>query len=262
MNGSGVTVVKLGGSLLEDETLRVAALAAITARVSAGEKVVVVHGGGKRIDKTLAAMGIPKKVHEGLRVTDAETLDVVVSVLSGLVNKRLVSDFRALGVRSAGISGADAETLWAEYVPRVNGVDYGFVGKVEWSDPGLVLALLAQGLLPVVASVASGRDGTLLNVNADVAAAALAEALGARRLVFLTDVEGILDEKGTVLRRVDAFGAKKLLESGVVNGGMKPKLSACLEAIENGVGEVLIAGPAKHRSALENGEGGTRLAAA
>jgi len=256
------TVVKLGGSILEDQKLRLVALEAVAARFTAGEEIVVVHGGGKRIDAQLSALGLPRRIHAGLRVTDAQTLDVVVAVLGGLVNKTLVAELRARGVKAAGFSGADGETLFAEYHPRLQGVDLGLVGSVAWADPTLVRAVMSVGMLPLVASVAIGREGTLLNVNADAAAAAMAVALKAHRLVFLTDVEGVMDASGSLVPRIEAQTARELLESGAVTGGMRPKLLACLEALKAGVNEVLIAGPSRHATALVDGRGGTSLVAA
>ena len=254
-------VVKLGGSLLENRALRHAALEAIAVAWTSGKRSIVVHGGGKRIDAMLAALDIPKKVQGGLRVTDAETLDVVVSILSGLVNKTLVAELRGRGIRASGISGADGDTLWAEFHEAVEGVDLGFVGRVARCDPTLLQAVLGAGFLPLVASVALGREGTLLNVNADSAASALAGALGANRLVFLTDVEGVKDANGEVIARLEARAARELLASPAVTGGMKPKLRAALEALDAGVSEVIIAGPSLHRAALLEGKGGTHLVA-
>ena len=255
-------VVKLGGSLLENRDLRHAALEAVATAWSSGKRSIVVHGGGKRIDAMLAALDIPKKVQGGLRVTDAETLDVVVSILSGLVNKTLVAELRGRGIRAAGLSGADGDTLWAEFHEAIEGVDLGFVGRVVRCDPTLLSAVLGAGFLPLVASVALGREGTLLNVNADSAASALAGALGAKRLVFLTDVEGVKGADGAVIERIDARAARALLASPAVTGGMKPKLRAAVEALEAGVAEVIIAGPVLHRAALLEGKGGTHLVAA
>ena len=255
-------VVKLGGSLLENRELRQAALEAVATAWSSGKRSIVVHGGGKRIDAMLAALDIPKKVQGGLRVTDAETLDVVVSILSGLVNKTLVAELRGRGIRAAGLSGADGDTLWAEFHEAIEGVDLGFVGRVVRCDPALLSAVLGAGFLPLVASVALGREGTLLNVNADSAASALAGALGAKKLVFLTDVEGLKGADGAVIERIDAREARALLASPVVTGGMKPKLRAAVEALEAGASEVIIAGPSMHRSALLEGKGGTHLVAA
>lgn len=259
MNGSNLSVVKLGGSLLEDRALRSSALEAIAAAFTAGERLVVVHGGGKEIDKNLSALGIPKRTQGGLRVTDGKTLDVVIAVLSGTVNKSLVGQLEERGVRSAGFSGADGDTLWAEYHPPVDGVDLGYVGRVTRCRTTLVEAVLGAGFLPVIASVAMGREGVLLNVNADTAASALASALKASRLVFLTDVEGVRDADGAVVPRLDPASARALLASPAVSGGMRPKLQACLDALGAGVGEVVIAGPTRHATVLSDGKGGTRL---
>lgn len=262
MNASPLSVVKLGGSLLESATLRSGALEAIAAAATAGERIVVVHGGGKEIDRNLAALGIPKRTQGGLRVTDGQTLDVVVAVLSGTVNKSIVGQLEERGVRSAGFCGADGETLWAEYHAPVDGVDLGYVGRVTRCRTTLVSAVLAAGFLPVVASVAVGREGVLLNVNADGAASALASALKASRLVFLTDVEGVRDGSGNVIERLTTASARALLASPAVSGGMRPKLQACLEALAAGVGEVVIAGPSRHATVLSDGKGGTHLVAA
>ncbi|MBI3450615.1 MAG: acetylglutamate kinase [Acidobacteria bacterium] len=259
---SGIFVVKLGGRILEEEKPREAALDAIAARFRAGDRFVVVHGGGRQVDAALERAGIPKRTHEGLRITDAATLDVVVSVLAGLVNKRLVSDLIARGIDATGIAGCDGGTLVAEPHPRVHGVDLGRVGRVVACRPALLLAILGAGSLPVVASIAATAGGELLNVNADAAASALAPAIGARRLLFLTDVEGVFDADGKVVRRIDADGLGRLLASDAVRGGMRPKLTASLEAIARGVSEVVIAGPRRHAAALATGKGGTRVGAA
>ena len=242
------TVIKLGGSLLDDELRRDAALRAIVARWNSGEDVVLVHGGGKHIDAMLARLGIAKKTHAGLRVTDDATLDVVVSVLGGTVNKMLVSELAKLGVRAAGISGSDA-TLIAEQHPPIDGVELGHVGRVTGANCTLVKAMLTYGMLPVVSSIAMSKEGALLNVNADNAAAALAVALQAKALRFITDVAGVLDAHGNVVAKLHAREAEHYI--GAVTGGMKPKLEAALTALRAGVG------------AIEIGEnGGTHLVAA
>jgi acetylglutamate kinase len=262
--GAAPLVVKLGGSLLEDDALRASALGRIASRWKAVGGVVVVHGGGKRVDAGLARLGIPRRVHAGLRITDAQTLDVVVGTLAGTVNKMLVRELEARGARATGISGADGKTLRAETHPPVDGVDLGYVGRVVATDTRIVRALLAAGALPVIASIASGPTGApLLNVNADAAAAALAVALGASRLVFLTDVEGLKGENGRLVREMRPEDARALLAAGrAVTGGMMPKLRACLDAVAGGIEEVVIAGPRRHRAALAGGKGGTRLVAA
>jgi acetylglutamate kinase len=235
-------VIKLGGSLLEDGQRRATALKEIALAWKSGEEIVLVHGGGKQIDAKLARLGIAKKSHAGLRVTDDETLDVVVSVLAGTVNKSLVAELTALGVKAAGISGSDAATLVAGRHPAIDGIDLGHVGKVASSDPTLIRAILRQGILPVVSSVAQGPKGALLNVNADSAACAIAAALRARSLQFITDVAGLLDANGTVVKRLTANDAHAFLASDIVSGGMKPKLEAALHALAAGVRTIHIGG--------------------
>ena len=242
-------VIKLGGSLLDDASRREAALEKIVARWNAGEDIVLVHGGGKHIDAALAKRGIAKRTHAGLRVTDDVTLDVVVSVLGGAVNKMLVSELTKLGVRAAGISGCDGATLIAEKHADIDGIDLGHVGKVSGSNRALVNALLTTGTMPVISSIAIGTDGALFNVNADAAATAIAVAHGAKELLFLTDVPGLLDEDGNVVPHLNAADAQQFLIN--VSGGMKPKLQAALTALTSGVHAISI-----------GEEGGTTLVAA
>jgi acetylglutamate kinase len=242
-------LVKLGGSLLDDPQRRESALAQIASAWSAGEQIVLVHGGGKHIDAMLAKLGIAKRTHAGLRITDDATLDIVVAVLGGVVNKLIVSELTALGVRAAGISGSDASTLVAEVHPPIDGVDLGNVGRVVASNPTLVRSMLTYGILPVVSSLAISNEGALLNVNADSAASALAVALRAESLQFITDVAGVLDPQGAVVSYLDADGVEQWID--IVSGGMKPKLQAALHALRSGVKTIAIG---------ENG--GTSLVAA
>lgn len=243
-------VIKLGGSLLDDAARRAAVLRGIAKAWKAGEELVLVHGGGKHIDAMLKRLGIEKKTHAGLRITDEATLEIVVAVLGGSVNKMLVAELAKIGVKAAGISGADGATLVADRHPHIDGVNLGNVGRVRSSDPTLIRSMLAARILPVVSSVAAGARGQLLNVNADSAAAAIAAGLHATSLVFLTDVAGLLDEKGAVVPSLDADDARALLETDVVSGGMRPKLEAALQALASGVASIRI------------GEGGTSLVAA
>jgi acetylglutamate kinase len=246
-----MNVIKLGGSLLDDPVRRAEALHAIASHWKNGEEIVLVHGGGKHVDANLQRLGIPKQTYAGLRITDDATLDIVVATLAGSVNKMLVAELAAIGVRSAGISGCDASTLTAELHPPIDGVDLGHVGSVSGGDPTLINALLTSGILPVVSSVAEGPNGALLNVNADSAAAAIAVALGAEELIFITDVAGLLDETGNVVAQLHADEAEALLGTSVVTGGMRPKLQAALHALESGVRRITI-----------GEEGGTNLVAA
>jgi acetylglutamate kinase len=246
-----VKVIKLGGSLLDDATRRAAALQKIVSRWNAGEDLVLVHGGGKHIDAALAKLGIAKRTHAGLRITDDETLKIVVSVLGGTVNKMLVSELTQLGIRAAGFSGCDGATLLAEKHADIDGVDLGHVGHVIGSNRSLVNALITAGTMPVISSIAIGVDGALFNVNADNAAAAIAVAHGAKELLFFTDVPGLLDHDGIVVPHLTTKGVEEMLASPAVSGGMKPKLHAALHALTSGVRAISI-----------GEEGGTTLVAA
>ena len=244
-------VVKLGGSLLEDKARRIAALSTIARQWKRGEPIVLVHGGGKHVDAKLASLGIEKRTHAGLRITDDVTLEVVVAVLAGSVNKMIVSELTAMHLRAAGISGSDGSTLAAEVHEPIDGVDLGHVGRVRSANGMLIRAMLSCRIMPVVSSIAEGPNGRLLNVNADTAAAALAASLGAESLVFITDVAGLLDGSGNVVRELRADDAHAMLASEVVSGGMRPKLQAALHALGSGVRRITI-----------GEEGGTQLVTA
>ena len=244
--GSRVIVLKVGGELLEqpEDLQRVAAGLARLAKRSA---IVVVHGGGREIDAALATAGIPKQQVDGLRVTDARTLDVVVAVLAGAINTRLVAALRRAGARPVGLTGADvavATLRRASPVATVAGttVDLGLVGApVSNGTPQLLTDLLARGYLPVVACIGATRRGELLNVNADALAAHLAAALGASRLVIAGGTAGVLDADGRTIAQLTARAAARLVRSGTANKGMVAKLEACRAALRRGVGDVLIA---------------------
>jgi acetylglutamate kinase len=257
-----IMVVKLGGSLLDEKQQRSRAISAIADRARAGSGIVIVHGGGRNIDAALTRAGIEKESVHGLRVTDARTLEVVTSVLAGTVNKSIVAELGASGIAAAGVSGVDGGILQADIHPPLDGRHLGFVGAVRTSEPALVLALLGAGFVPVIASLAAGPEGTILNVNADTAASAVAVALGATRVVFLTDVEGLLGDDGRLVTELDERQALAMLQSVAVSGGMKPKLRACVAALAGGVREVVIAGPSRHTVAVAGGEGGTCVVAA
>lgn len=233
-------VIKLGGSLLDNVERRASALAEIAGAWNGGEEIVLVHGGGKHIDAMLARLGIPKRTHAGLRITDDVTLDIVVAVLGGLVNKLIVSELASLGVRAAGLSGSDGGTLIAEKHPPIDGIDLQNVGRIVGANGMLVRALLIYGVMPVVSSLAQGPNGTLLNVNADSAAAAMAVALRAKSLRFITDVAGLLDENGDVVPMLQPTEVEAFLASEIVSGGMRPKLEAALSALRSGVRSILI----------------------
>ena len=238
-------VLKLGGELLEDPG-DVGRVAKAIADLAGHASLVVVHGGGREIDAALSAAGIPKQQVDGLRVTDARTLDVVVAVLAGAVNTRLVAAVRRAGAQPVGLTAADATVATmkrAAPVVSVAGerVDLGLVGApVRNGSPRLLTDLLARGYVPIVACIGSTRDGQLLNVNADTLASHLAAAVGARRLVIAGGTPGVLDEQGHTIDRLTAREAARLVKAGTANKGMVAKLQACRAALQQGVGDVVI----------------------
>jgi len=220
-------VAKIGGSTLgrHDTTLE-----DLVALQKEGKSLVVVHGGGDLITGWLSRQGITTRFEKGLRVTDHETLEVVVAVLCGLVNKELVAAIQSRGGRAMGLSGVDGRLIEA----RVKDEELGYTGEVVKINPEPIEILLRGGYIPVIAPLgleAKGEKGEKLNVNADTAAGEIAAALEAERLVFLTDVPGVMDGSGESLSRLSPDEASSLIASGVVSGGMIPKVEACLGAL-------------------------------
>ena len=226
-------VIKVGGV-----TLAGGALEDLPGIIGSGRRVALVHGGGPQLTRMLDALGITTRYHEGLRVTDAETLVVAEMVFAGSVNKALVRELSNLGVPTAGISGTDGPTLLVEPVAGL-----GRVGEVERVKPGLVHAIWAGGFVPVVAPLGLGPEGTY-NVNADAAAAALAVGLGAEHLFLLTDVDGFLKD-GSPIESLAPEECEGYVASGLAGGGMVPKLRAAAEAARGGVGARIINGNRK-----------------
>jgi acetylglutamate kinase len=248
----GVLVLKLGGELLE-QPQDVAEIAKAIAQLSEHASLVVVHGGGREIDAALNTAGIPKQQVDGLRVTDARTLDVVVSVLAGAVNTRLVAAVRRAGAHPVGLTGADATVATvkrAAPIVTVSGdrVDLGLVGApIRNGAPRLLTDLVGQGYVPIVACIGATRDGQLMNVNADTLASHLASALRARRLVIAGATAGVLDDQGHTIARLTTRDAARLVKAGTANKGMVAKLQACRAALQAGVGDVVIADGRKTR---------------
>lgn len=240
------TVIKLGGSVLIDAALRQRLMAQIAALQQAGHELILVHGGGKQIASLLNRLGIESRFHDGLRVTDKAARDVAQMVLAGQVGKDLVAELARLGSKAASFSGGDGSSFLAEKMNAEDGADLGFVGRIVRADDHLITALLAAGLLPVVACLALGIvDFEYYNVNGDQMAAAVAVGCRAATLVFVTDVGGVRDADGQAIAKLNHAHAKELLASGVASGGMRPKLRACLEALDAGVARVLIVGAAE-----------------
>jgi acetylglutamate kinase len=241
-------VVKIGGAALEDApTLRKCARA-IAELAQDGHRVAVVHGGGNALTRVLKQLGKKSEFIGGLRVTDAETRDLALMVLGGLVNKKLVAAIQAAGMPAVGFCGGDGMSFRARK-KLVRGIDLGFVGEICFAEPCWIEALWAQGGIPVLASLALGADGEYYNVNADEMAAACASACHANALIFLTDVPGVKGADGSVISWLSTKQAEDLVAGSVISGGMLPKLQACKQALKQGVGRVRIL-PATEAEAL------------
>ena len=231
-----VVVVKYGGSALAgSEASPLASFAQdVVLLHSVGVKPVVVHGGGPQIGELLRRLGKEPEFRDGLRVTDADTLDVARMVLVGKVNRDIVSAINVHGPLAVGLSGEDAKLITA----AAHSGGLGFVGTVLGVDATILRRLLAEGLIPVVATIGTDHSGQAYNINADTVAGALAESLGAEKLVFLTDVEGLrsdASDPGSLVRQVTADQLSQMLESGTAAGGMAPKAEACVRAVQGGV---------------------------
>lgn len=234
--------VKLGGSILEDAGTRSHIIDQIVAARNQGHEIILVHGGGKRLNRRLSQLGLTSRFINGLRVTDEATLQVALMVLAGEVNKTLVLEIAKGGAAALGISGADGAAVRCLPLSSESHAaeNLGFVGKPTRINKDLFEAILASGTIPVVCSIALGEDFHFYNVNADQMAAICAWAAGSQALVYLTDVGGVLNELGEVIRRMDPREIKSMRERGILTGGMLPKTASCLEALERGVGSVCI----------------------
>jgi acetylglutamate kinase len=242
-----IVVVKIGGAALEDETLRARFCEDLILLDWVGIHVVVVHGGGKQINAMLDRVGIVPKFADGLRVTDDATLEVVEMVLAGSMTQRLVRLVNHKGGAAVGLSGADGGLARAAITQPA----LGRVGDLVAIDRTVIDRLIAD-FIPVIAPLATGEDGGPLNVNADVFAARLAQALGAEKLVMLTDTAGVLDAQGALIPTLDVTTARELIASSVITGGMIPKVEHALGALAGGVGKVhVIDGRLEHALLLE-----------
>lgn len=249
MRGKTV-VVKYGGSAMEDPKLMVQVLGDIELLKLMGMRVVLVHGGGKAISAMLTRLNMPVQFKNGLRVTDDDTMEAVQEVLIGKVNQQLVWALNEYGHNAVGISGADGKTLKAVPVSP----ELGRVGHIREVSPELIETILDDDYIPVIASVACGPDG-FFNVNADEAASAVAEALHADKLIYLTDVDGLfadVNDKGSLIRSLTKAETKSILASGELAGGMVPKVRSIVEAMDRGASEVVILnGKSPHSLLLE-----------
>ena len=230
-------LIKLGGSLLDAPELRANLAAQIAEQSRRGVEIAVVHGGGKQMTRFLAERGVESRFVNGLRVTTPETMDAVLKVLAGSVNQELVAALIAAGLRAVGLSGVDGNLVEAEPMDAA----LGLVGRIRRANPALLELLLSRGFLPVVACVAGDGNGRMYNVNADQMAAACAAGWRADRLIFLTDIAGVLDAAGKVQPILTAANCSQLIAEGVATGGMQAKLNAATAALDEGVTEIDIA---------------------
>ena len=256
-----VVVVKYGGHAMGDPDLSKAFARDITLLETSGARPVVVHGGGPQIADMLKRLDIKSEFRSGLRVTDKRTVEVVEMVLAGSINKEIVMAINAEGGKAVGLSGKDGNMVFAEKVTRTEVdpdsniekvVDLGFVGEPKTVNRAVIDMVLSAELIPVIAPVAPGLDGETYNVNADTFAGAIAGALGASRLLFLTDVPGVLDKDGTLIKELTVAQVHKLIADGTISGGMIPKVETCIAALEGGVeGVVILNGKTPHAVLLE-----------
>ena len=245
-------VVKYGGAAMKDSTLKASVLRDIVFMACVGIRPVVVHGGGPEINTWLTKLGIEPQFKNGLRVTDAPTMDVVEMVLVGRVNKELVSLINQAGGAAVGLCGKDGNLITAR--PQGND-DVGFVGDVSTVQPGIIQSLVEAGYIPVISSVATDEAGQAYNINADTVAGELAAALHAEKLILLTDTRGILrDYKdiSTLIPKLDIQTARQLIDEGIVGGGMIPKVTCCVRSLAQGVGAAhILDGRINHALLLE-----------
>lgn len=256
-------VIKLGGSVLLDEALRQMLISQIAELHDDGHRMIIVHGGGKQIASLLDRLDIASHFHDGLRVTDQAVRDVAQMVLAGKVGKDLVRELARFGLSAASIAGGDGSSFLADKVDAEDGTDLGFVGRITRSNSKLIDAMLAIEIIPVIACLALGTsDYEYYNINGDQMAAAVAATCSADHLIFVTDVGGVHDQHGKQIPRLDRNRIKELLESGVAGGGMRPKLRACLEALNQGVKHIVIIGATEKDSlskAINLGSQGTQI---
>ena len=257
-------VIKYGGSAMVDKTARKQFIKDVVLMKYIGINPVIVHGGGPEINEMLQKIGKESKFIAGNRVTDEETVEIVEMVLSGKVNKGIVADINKYGGKAIGISGKDDNMILvrqkyieekSENSEEIKKIDIGFVGEIENINTEIIKVLEKSDYIPVISSIGTDKNGQTYNINADYVAGEIAGKLNADRMIFLTDVDGILldyHDKQTLIDEIDVYHVNKLIEKGVISGGMLPKVNTCLKAIEKGVENVVILnGKLEHSLLLE-----------
>ena len=246
-------VVKYGGNAMINEDLKSAVMSDLVLMQLVGINVVLVHGGGPEINAMLDAVGKESRFENGMRVTDKETIDIVQMVLAGKVNKSLVQLLESHGGKALGFCGLDGRLLMAEKL--VSSVDLGYVGEIKEVHPAPLNNAMQNGYIPIVATVAGGYDGNVYNINADLAAAQIAAKLGAKKLILMTDIRGLLrdvNDDESLISVVNVSEVPMLKRDGIIKGGMIPKIDCCVEAVRNGVNRAhIIDGRLEHSILLE-----------
>ena len=231
-------VIKYGGNAMTSEELKNAVMSDIVLLSLVGINVVLVHGGGPEISGMLKKVGKESRFIKGLRYTDEETMDIVQMVLSGKVNKDLVTLIQQKGGKAVGLCGLDGSMLKARRLTDADGTDYGYVGEVVAVNPDAIENAFENDYIPVVATIAEGDEGKAYNINADTAAARIAVAIGAEKLILLTDIRGVLrdpKDEDTLIHVIHSDEVQGLIDEGIISGGMIPKIACCVDAIEGGV---------------------------
>ena len=258
-NGSSI-VIKYGGHAMTNREMQNSFAKDIALLQQVGTKPVVVHGGGPQIETMLEKLNIKTDFVDGLRVTDKDTVNVVEMVLSGAINKSIVAAITSAGAKAVGISGKDGGLIKAEKIKSRRDpnsaiekvVDLGFVGKPTNIENKVLNALMEGSLIPVVAPLGLGNDGQTYNINADTVAGAISSSLNAKRMLMLTDVPGVLDKNGKLIKELSSEEAKKLIDQKVITSGMIPKVETCIETVENGTdAAVILDGRAPHATLME-----------
>ncbi|MDR2655961.1 MAG: acetylglutamate kinase [Oscillospiraceae bacterium] len=238
-----IVVIKYGGSAMVDEGLKQAVMSDLVLLRLVGIKVVLVHGGGPEITKTMEKMGLEPRFIDGLRYTDAETSEVVQMVLAGKTNKDLVTLIHQNRGRAIGLCGLDGGMIFAEKMRSESGEDLGFVGEIKKVSVTPIMDVLDRGYIPVIATLGADRKGSVYNINADTAAAYIAGALGAANYIVMTDIRGLLEDKddeNTLIQTVQVSEVPYLISQGLISGGMIPKVDSCVSAVRRGVSRAII----------------------
>ena len=229
-----IVVVKYGGAAMIEEHLKQNFAQDIVLLQSLGMLPVIVHGGGPEVSKAMEQLGQEVSFIDGLRVTSSENVKVTEMVLSGTINKEIIAHINTFGGKGVGVSGKDGNLIEADKISHQGGIDLGFVGKIKKVNPELLMVLLKQGFLPVVSPIGLSKDGVTYNINADTTASRIAVSLEAYKIIFITDVDGVLED-GNLCAQLSSSEVEIMIENKVITGGMSPKVDSCLYCVKNGV---------------------------